>query len=111
SFIHSFSHWNTLFTEPDPTESHGVVLGAGDLLGTQFQSQWSWSVPDDDNIENLSGTAATDAKEDQRDALKNVDTADYATFYIRVSQVPEPSTLMIFSLGLIALASRKKLIS
>ncbi|PCI52174.1 MAG: hypothetical protein COB45_13840 [Gammaproteobacteria bacterium] len=33
------------------------------------------------------------------------------TFYVRPSKVPEPTTLMIFSLGLIALVSRKKLSS
>jgi len=34
----------------------------------------------------------------------------YETFYVRDSQqVPEPSTLMIFALGLITLVSRKKL--
>jgi len=39
----------------------------------------------------------------------------YETFYIRVhadsKSVPEPSTLMIFALGLIALASKKRLFS
>jgi hypothetical protein len=35
----------------------------------------------------------------------------FETFYVRPSQVPEPSTLMIFALGLIALVSKKKLFS
>ena len=34
----------------------------------------------------------------------------YETFYVRTTEVPEPSTLMIFSIALIALASRKKLV-
>ena len=37
--------------------------------------------------------------------------AQYNTFYVRPSQVPEPSTLMIFALGLIALVSKKRLFS
>jgi hypothetical protein len=35
----------------------------------------------------------------------------FDTFYVRPSQVPEPSTLMIFALGLIALVSKKRLFS
>ncbi|MFT5760681.1 MAG: hypothetical protein ACI9LM_005468 [Alteromonadaceae bacterium] len=37
--------------------------------------------------------------------------ATYETFYVRPSQVPEPSTLMIFALGLITLVSKKRLFS
>ena len=33
----------------------------------------------------------------------------YETFYVRPAQVPEPSTLMIFALGLVTLVSKKRL--
>jgi len=108
SFIHSFSHWNTLFTEPKTTSVGGAVVGAYNLVQLNFRSQWSWSIPLDDNIET-----DTDKLNQYREIIE-VDGYGYATFYIRKTEttpVPEPSTLMIFALGLIALASRKKLIS
>jgi len=101
SFIHSFSHWNTLFTEPD---TNSIVGGAYNLEQLNYRSQWSWSIPlVDDNI-----------GQSQYQEIVNVDGFGYATFYVRkteVTAVPEPSTLMIFSIALIALASRKKLVS
>lgn len=35
----------------------------------------------------------------------------FETFYVRTTEVPEPSTLMVFALGLIALVSKKRLFS
>ena len=36
---------------------------------------------------------------------------DYETFYVRATDVPEPSTLFIFAIALIAIAGRKKLLN
>tara|TARA_R110001583_G_scaffold112288_2_gene261642 strand:- start:191 stop:856 length:666 start_codon:yes stop_codon:yes gene_type:complete len=111
NFIHSFSYWNTVFTEVDTTIFMGEVLGTLDIKSKHIRSQWSWSVPINDDI---ASTDDLDDKKAQRTEIIGIDTSDYATFYIRktaTKPVPEPSTLMIFALGLIALASKKRLFS
>lgn len=109
SYIDSFAYWNTVFTEVDTTVFMGEVLGTLDIKNNHIRSQWSWSVPIDDDI---ALTDDLDDKKAQRGEIIGINTSDYATFYIRktvTTPVPEPSTLMIFALALIALVSKKKL--
>jgi hypothetical protein len=95
SYIHAFDYWNDFYSAPDNT----VDIEAG-----RIGSQWVWSINTD------GGTYAEDSVE-QFSEISNRTGSSYDTFYIRASQVPEPSTLMIFALGLIALASKKRLFS
>jgi hypothetical protein len=111
SFVHSFAHWNTVFTEVDSTVFAGITLGTLDIKNKNIRSQWSWEVPVNDDI---ALTDNLDDKKAQRSEIIGLNTTDYATFYIRqtaTTPVPEPSTLMVFALGLIALVSKKKLFS
>jgi hypothetical protein len=89
----------------------GEVLSTLDIENKHIRSKWSWSVPVNDDI---ALTDDLDDKKAQRSEIIGIDTADYTPFYIRqtlITQVPEPSTLLIFSLGRIALASKKRLSS
>ncbi len=94
SYIHGFQYWNSFYTAPDNTRN----IDSG-LIG----SEWVWNVLDDDTYEE--GTM------DQALEIIARDDVNADTFYIRATKVPEPSTLMIFALGLIALASKKRLFS
>ncbi|PCI56407.1 MAG: hypothetical protein COB45_05225 [Gammaproteobacteria bacterium] len=101
TLIQAFEYWNT------------VIDGSTDVFdiaNLQIRSNWSWSVPaleDTDNLTDVQKTA-------QFNEIISINTSRFDTFYVRQTMstpVPEPTTLMIFSLGLIALVSRKKLSS
>jgi hypothetical protein len=104
-FVHAFEYWNSFFDTPE----HGF-----NLSNKEIASAWDWSIPLGIDIDALS----LSDKEDLDFEITDLDTG-YDTFYIRFSQVqgngstpvPEPSTLVIFTLGLIALVSKNKLFS
>jgi hypothetical protein len=98
SFKHAFEYWNTFID--------GVVSGIGtdNMLFKEIRSQWSWVIPNGEVFDDLSLTE----KFTQHLEIQNTNFTDYETFYVRPTPVPEPSTLMIFSLGLITLVSKKK---
>jgi hypothetical protein len=99
TYKHAFEYWNSVFSEPLVGFDFNPELIRSDMAFT-------WN--------DYKGTI--DAS-----LLGNNDAggATFDTFYFRESnvqtgstaQVPEPSTLMIFALGLIALASKKRLFS
>jgi len=94
SYIHGFQYWNSLYIAPDNTRNIDSAL---------IGSEWVWNVKDDDTYEEGTMNQALE--------ILNRDGSNADTFYIRATKVPEPSTLMIFALGLIALASKKRLFS
>ncbi|TWX70673.1 PEP-CTERM sorting domain-containing protein [Colwellia demingiae] len=99
TYVHAFSHWNSVFDE---------VTNNNDILNKDMKSTWSWFAPDVDiNSMNL------DDKKSQRTDISSTSGTTYDTFYVRKSNVsvpvPEPSTLIIFVFGIIALASKKRL--
>lgn len=104
SYIQAFEYWNT-FYEADNNASN--------VLNGKIASNWSWSVPTNEDTDNLNDAQ----KIAQIEAIDFISTSFYDTFYFRTTQtnnstpVPEPSTLMIFALGIIALASKKKMFS
>ena len=127
SYINAFSFWNSYITEV-------MLPDTENLKNNQINSEWSWTVAsDDDNVTppttipsisksqwNLTPKEWGDAeKDDQYVRISNTDKYNFETFYFRIhdvqtgdtTSVPEPSTLMIFALGLIALVSKKKLFS
>ncbi|MDX2367509.1 MAG: PEP-CTERM sorting domain-containing protein [Colwellia sp.] len=101
NYIQAFKYWNSEFSSSNET---------GNILTPQIRSEWAvtWADYQAMSISSISDTY-----------INNVTGASYDTFYIRPSliqgngptPVPEPSTLMIFALGLIALASKNKLFS
>jgi len=103
SYIHAFQYWNSEFISP-----LDGATGYADIVDEQIRSEMSITWSDYTNIPGYSAQG-----------INNVTGASFDTFYLRESiiqtnnptLVPEPSTLMILSLGLIALASRKKLMS
>jgi len=102
TFIHAFEYWNSEFLFP--------LSGDPSSTGLDLRSEMTLTLNDFKNIDTINY---------DRTANNHFPGAISNTFYFRESAVqpenskpvPEPSTLMIFSLGLIALASRKKLIS
>jgi hypothetical protein len=106
TYIDAFEYWNTVYEEATDTNN---------ILAREIKSHWSWSSPKNEVYDDLSSAE----KMQQFLEIANTQLTDYETFYVRVSvvqggntnPVPEPSTLMIFALGLIALASKKKLFS
>ncbi len=107
-FVQAFEYWNSVFN---------TVLDDGDNLNNkEISSMWNWNIPLDMDIEALSPIEKEDLDFEISDSDQNT---FYDTFYFRASvaqtddstPVPEPSTLMIFALGLIALASKKRLFS
>jgi len=98
NYVHAFSHWNSIFNN---------VTNDDDINVDNVRSTWSWFVPDPD----IDLTVGSEVIAQQIEISESGATAD--TFYVRKSSapVPEPSTLMIFALGLIALASKKRLFS
>ena len=121
SLIHAFAFWNDIFTEATVTDGfncHDPLGIIKDLCATQIRSQWSWTVPDTDNFDSLTASQrVTEGKLQEKSMSESPRTPSYDTFYVRTSlgqgngntPIPEPSTLMIFALGLIALAGKKKL--
>ncbi|MDX2368851.1 MAG: PEP-CTERM sorting domain-containing protein [Colwellia sp.] len=102
SFIHAFRYWNDFFTAPD----------VGDNANQDFASQWVWSFPKDISGDDI----PTDDSIDEAGLIIGTTGSTFDTFYFRVQNngatpVPEPSTLIIFALGLIALVSKKQLFS
>lgn len=103
SYIQAFEYWNTYYA----ADSDG-----SNVLNGKIASHWSWSVPIGEDTANLTD----DQKIAQIGTIDLIGTSFYDTFYFRASQaddakpVPEPSTLLIFALGLITLATRKKLV-
>lgn len=102
TFIHAFEYWNSVFLSPlsaDPSS-----------LGLDLRSEMTLTLNDFKNIDTINY---------DRTANNHFDGTIANTFYFRESivqpdntnSVPEPSTLMIFALGLIALASKKRLFS
>jgi len=96
-YIQAFEYWNSEFSSTDEI--------ADILAPSRIRSEWvlTW---DEYNSDYMGVHPYLNESH-----INNIPSASYDTFYIRVSQVPEPSTLMIFSLGLIALASKKRLFS
>ncbi|MBL4822841.1 MAG: PEP-CTERM sorting domain-containing protein [Colwellia sp.] len=102
TLIQAFEYWNTVYDGDSNTTDV--------LSGSSISSDWSWSVPALEDTNNL-----TDAqKTDQHNEIVSIGASAYDTFYFRktvTTPVPEPSTLMIFVLGIIALVSKKRLFS
>jgi hypothetical protein len=92
NYIQAVSFWNTIHDDV-VVKVNGMVFDSNILnfMRNNASSQWASS--------GVDGQNATGAEKE--------------TFYVRrtINSVPEPSTLMIFSLGLIALTSKKKLFS
>lgn len=122
--INAFSFWNSLTTEASYT---------GDLSSNHINSKWVWSVEEDKDFVSLTDKPSsmtddewyrspelwTDEERWKQSQRISTDTPNWGhdTLYFRVNDVqtdnpkpvPEPSTLMIFALGLIALVSKKRL--
>lgn len=101
SYVNSFTHWNSIFND---------VNNSNDISNINIKSTLSWFVPDPD----IDLTSMAEKKSQSKD-ITSTSGVTYDTFYIRVQNndiksVPEPSTFIIFTLGLIAIA-RKKLFS
>lgn len=105
SYIHAFEYWNTVYDQVNDTAN---------ILAGEIRSQWSWTAPEGEIYDDLTSLEKTL----QFLEIANTPLTDFETIYVRASQgednnpvqpIPEPSTLLIFSLAIIALASRKKL--
>ena len=101
SYKHAFEFWNTHFDEVVPD------VGTDNIIAKDIKSDWSWSIPDGEVFDELSDME----KFFQHLEIQNTDGTAYDTFYVRKTPVPEPSTLLIFAIALIALASKKRLFS
>jgi hypothetical protein len=79
-----------------------------DVNGESIHSAAYWNSTYTD-VDHGSFALRSGQKNDDAGSL----TAYFETFYVRVtpSQVPEPSTIMIFAIALIALSSRKRAIN
>jgi hypothetical protein len=104
TLIHAFEYWNNYYTAPVGTDN----ISPGNVAST-----WVWSFP----IDPITGEGVpTPNSIPESSEIQGTTGSFFDTFYFRVQDnsstpVPEPSTLMIFSLGLIALVSKKKLFS
>jgi len=104
-YVHAFEYWNSFF---DSVDDNGANLADKDIAST-----WDWQTPDNVKIEGL----GTSEKADLADDIFNSGNIFYDTFYFRASvaadpvpkPIPEPATILIFVLGIIALASKKRL--
>jgi hypothetical protein len=99
---HAFEFWNDYYTAPTD------IVGTDDIISGLVASNLAWKFP--------SGIISRDFDLTEYSEITGTDNINYDTFYFRVQDngstpVPEPSTLMIFALGLIALASKKRLFS
>ncbi len=100
SYIHAFDYWNDLYSVPDNTDEFNISLS--------LASEWAWTAPLNEDIDDLSDIQ----KFTQAMEILQLTGTSYDTFYFRTPSarpVPEPSSLLIFAVALIALASRKKL--
>lgn len=98
TYRHAFEYWNDYYSAPVDT---------GNVSAGNVASAWVWSFP-----------AGTPTADNLLEAFEigGVTGSFFDTFYFRVQDnsstpVPEPSTLMIFALGIIALASKKQIFS
>ena len=94
SYIHAFEYWNDLYAAPTNTR---------DIDGGRVASEWVWNIAEDTTYE-------VDTIEQFTEIL-NRSGSSYDTFYFRTTLVPEPSTLFIFAIALIAIVGRKKLLN
>lgn len=101
NYVHAFSHWNSVFDD---------VINNNDILNKDIKSTWSWFAPEPDiNLNDMS------EKKLQRTEILSTSGATYDTFYVRKTNspvlVPEPSTLIIFALGIMMLVSKRRFFS
>lgn len=102
SYINAFEYWNTIYSGVDNTN---------DVLAGQIRSEWVWSIPLNDDL-----ASKTDSEKGlQAYEITNTTGSAYDTFYFRVANsnnsgtpVPEPSTLLIFAMGLLALTFKAR---
>ncbi|GAW94424.1 MULTISPECIES: hypothetical protein [Colwellia] len=95
SYVHAFSHWNSVFDE---------VINNNDILNKDIRSTWSWFAPDSD-LTDIS------EKKLQHKNIMSTSGATYDTFYVRKTltfipapkPIPEPLTITLFAIALIAL--------
>lgn len=121
-YINAFEHWNSYISE---------VSNTANISANEVGSEWVWNIAeDDDNVTpdplisksqwNLTPELwSINDQTLQKNRITDTSRDAYDTLYFRVhnaqidntTPVPEPTTLMIFALGLITLANRKKLMS
>jgi len=92
-YIEATSWWNSLYKKASDNDPDVYV--DDDAFSGNMTNSW------------VKGSSYNFADDD-------IGTSDYDIFYVRThvpTSVPEPSTLMIFALGLIALASKKKVLT
>jgi len=111
TYIHAFEYWNSAIITLDTSiNNNGSITGEVDLERGDIQSSWSWS-----GVTKPFKDMSQAEKGAEINAIMNASGSSYDTFYVRAhvdsKSVPEPSTLLIFALGLIALASKKRLFS
>jgi hypothetical protein len=114
-YINAFGFWNSHTSD---------VSDFNIIKANKIRSLWHWSVANDiavglEEKDDLSTMNFTEKVNQHSRITSSGSLVNYDTFYFRVhdvqtgntTSVPEPSTLMIFSLGLIALVSKKRLFS
>jgi len=96
TYIQAVSFWNTVFDD--------IVLRLN-IGGVDMVFDGNLSDYTDGKVSSSWVSTGVDGS--------SIQGGGHETFYVRrtITSVPEPSTLMIFALGLIALASRKRLLS
>jgi len=112
-YIHAFDYWNSAFVTVDTSLNNlNNISGEEDLINKNIKSALSWS-----GAAKSFDAMTLEEKGAEINAIMSASGSSYDTFYVRErpnleqepKPVPEPSTLMIFALGLIALASKKRL--
>lgn len=89
-----------LFTNDDGTYKHALTDWNSHLFALSLDACFFCSVTDADNFKaGLINSRIAGGAE-----------SNFETFYVRTAQVPEPSTIMIFAIALIALSMRKRAI-
>jgi hypothetical protein len=123
TYINAFQYWNSYIND--------TTLFLGDIQSNFIGSEWVWDIAGDDvnippkgdpSISELEWSLSPELWDiseqfSQKERIERTDDDRFETFYFRVNDaqtvnstpVPEPSTLMIFALGLIALVSKKRL--
>jgi hypothetical protein len=109
SYIHAFEYWNTAFLTVNTSINNvGGITGEEDLISKTISSAWGWN-----NTTKPFAQMSDMEKADEAYLIMNAEGLYADTFYIRLSditsQVPEPSTILIFAIALFALARRRKL--
>ncbi|WP_206485137.1 PEP-CTERM sorting domain-containing protein [Thalassotalea sp. G2M2-11] len=106
TFIHAVQFWNTVFDD--------VVL----KLDTDNNLENGYEIIDWSNVKNFQdGLISSEWASSGVNGKNSSGTSYYETFYVRKTyfqqsavSVPEPTTLMIFALALIALSLRSRLV-